>query len=91
MKLTSELNLGFSLKEEQKTIIVALSKGQDAFGVLPTGFGKSMTYILLPILMDKVIYIERCFYVHIDLHVCMSLSQGQIFWHLRAIRKSIVD
>ena len=42
--LASEL--GFVLKPEQKNTVESLLRGKDVFGVLPTGFGKSLIYQL---------------------------------------------
>lgn len=42
------------LKEEQQNIIFSILRKMDVFALLPTGFGKSMTYILVPLLADEV-------------------------------------
>ena len=39
-----------SLKQEQKDAIKEFVKGHDVFVCLPTGFGKSLCYIILPML-----------------------------------------
>ena len=39
-------DLGFILKSEQKEAVKSLLRGRDVFGVLPTGFGKSLIYQL---------------------------------------------
>ena len=39
-------DLGFVLKSEQKKAVESLLKGRDVFGVLPTGFGKSLIFQL---------------------------------------------
>ena len=39
-------DLGFVLKSEQKEAVESLLKGRDVFGVLPTGFGKSLIFQL---------------------------------------------
>ena len=45
--------LGYSyLKEEQKKIITEFMRGNDVFGVLPTGFGKSLCFHCLPKAFD---------------------------------------
>ena len=40
------------LKAEQKSVIVSFVKGKYVFGSLPTGFGKSICYMLLPMIFD---------------------------------------
>ena len=39
-----ELNLSFSLKVEQETALKSFISKKDVFGVLPTGYGKSLIY-----------------------------------------------
>lgn len=47
--------LGFqSLKLKQKEVVEAFVKGKDVFVALPTGYGKSVVYAILPILFDKI-------------------------------------
>ena len=40
------------LKPEQKCILKAFVEGKDVFVALPTGFGKSLCYALLPLIFD---------------------------------------
>ena len=42
-------SLGYSLKPEQKVSIWKFLSGNDTFISLPTGFGKSLCYIMLPL------------------------------------------
>ena len=45
--------LGYhNLKEEQKKVVNAF-KGKDVFVSLPTGYGKSLCYAILPLVFDK--------------------------------------
>jgi hypothetical protein len=41
------------LKHEQKQILLHLMKGDDCFGILPTGFGKSLLFTLFPLLKGE--------------------------------------
>ncbi len=45
-------SLGFKLKLQQEESILQFAKGKDVFVSLPTGFGKSLCYILLPRVFD---------------------------------------
>ena len=40
--------LGFKLKELQVKVIVGIVEGRDVFAVLPTGYGKSLSFGCLP-------------------------------------------
>ena len=47
--------LGFTeIKSLQLEVVLAIVTGQDVFGVLPTGYGKSLCYACLPILFDQL-------------------------------------
>ena len=37
------------IKNLQLEVVLAIATGQDVFGVLPTGYGKSLCYACLPI------------------------------------------
>ena len=54
MQLVLLLDLATSLREKQEEVIVKLVQGKDVFGVLPTGYGKSLCYACLPWLFDKL-------------------------------------
>ena len=42
------------LKDEQKKALHSFVSGKDVFVTLPTGYGKSLCYALLPIVFDKI-------------------------------------
>ena len=47
----------FSLKKEQSEIIAHICANKNAFVVLPTGFGKSVTFLIPPLIFDEVLII----------------------------------
>ena len=50
------IELGFtSLKPKQKEAIVAFVLGNDTFVSLPTGYGKSVIFAMLPLVFDKLL------------------------------------
>ena len=53
-KVLTEHNFSVELKSEQMEIISAIMDGKDVFAQLPTGYGKSLIYTLLPLLMDEI-------------------------------------
>ena len=53
-------SLGFPfLKAEQQEAITQFVLGKDVFVSLPTGFGKSLCYTLLPLVFDHLRGVER--------------------------------
>ena len=48
-------NLGYDfVKAEQLKVISSVVRGQDVFAVLPTGFGKSFCFSVLPYVHDQL-------------------------------------
>jgi superfamily II DNA or RNA helicase len=48
-----DLNLEFELKPEQIKCLGALYEKKDTMGLLPTGFGKSIIFVLMPLSILK--------------------------------------
>ena len=46
--------LKFKLKKEQKQCILDIISEKDVFALLPTGFGKTTIYALLPFVYEKL-------------------------------------
>ena len=54
-KVTGKYQLEFdNLKDEQEQTLQHILNGRDCLTVVPTGFGKSAIYFLLPLLKDEV-------------------------------------
>ena len=46
--------LGFVLKDKQREVISSFVKGSDVMAILPTGYGKSLCYTILPMIFDDL-------------------------------------
>ena len=46
--------LGYTLRDKQRDVVVGFIRGQDTFVSLPTGSGKSLCYSVLPWTYDKL-------------------------------------
>ena len=61
--LLEDLELSFSLRKEQRTAQKSFLKKEDVFGVLPTGYGKSLIYQLASLpssLLCLVVALSYC-------------------------------
>ena len=48
--------LGYKeMKPEQEELVKEFISGRDVFGILPTGFGKSLCYGCLPLVFDELL------------------------------------
>ena len=47
-------SFGYTLKHEQKKVILNFVNGNDVFGILPTSYGKSLCFACLPSIFDKL-------------------------------------
>ena len=47
--------LSEQLKEHQKTVILNIVNGKHSFTILRTGYGKTLTFILPPLILNEVI------------------------------------
>ena len=53
-EVLAELGLKFMLKKEQVDVLNRLVKRRHVLALLPTGYGKSLCFVLLPLIMNKV-------------------------------------
>ena len=53
-RILQDKQFHLQLKSEQKEIIQNVLDRKDSMAVLPTGFRKSMCYVLPPLILDKV-------------------------------------
>ena len=88
-RAAESLPLGYSLKPEQRRSVEKFAAGSDVFVSLPTGFGKSLCYTLLPPVFDllrgrmlrplwntKTLYSNSLTHLNLDSHSlshCTSL------------------
>ena len=56
-KILSKYFNDIELKDKQVDVINEILKGNDVIGLLPTGYGKSMCYIIPPLITKKTIFI----------------------------------
>ena len=55
----SAKELGYTaMKPKQLEVVMGVLKGHDVFGVLPTGFGKSLCFASLPSIFDQLLFEE---------------------------------
>ena len=89
-----KLGSSYTLKEEQKMAIKAIYEGRDAFVCLPTGFGKSLCYQVLPFLFDHKLELvdtpKRCAVLVVSPLIALMIDQVQSL-RSRGIMCSIIS
>ena len=69
-------SLGYTLKPEQKQALLKFVGGQDVFVSLPTGFSKSLCYILLPRIFDLLQGVEnKCVVIVVSPLIALMKNQ----------------
>ena len=69
-------SLGYTLKPEQKQALLKFVGGQDVFVSLPTVFGKSLCYILLPRIFDLLRGVEnKCIVIVVSPLIALMKNQ----------------
>ena len=78
----SAQRLGYpTLKDEQLEAIVSFAQGNDCFIALPTGYGKSAIYGVLPYVSDTIkgmIYINMLYILNINKQLWFVVKQTTI-------------
>ncbi len=67
---------GFVLKEKQKKVVLNFVNGNDVFVSLPTGYGKSLCYLLLPMIYNAIHKVNNTLVVVIS--PLISLMEDQV-------------
>ena len=79
----AEEKLGIVLKEKQREAVLAVLGGRDVFCVLPTGYGKSMVYGILPRAFDILLGEQLIGYGKMYIYqsfVLKDVSMGKVSW-----------
>ena len=66
------------MKSEQLQIIEAIVTGHDVFGVLPTGYGKSLCYACLPLVFDCLLQKSNGFSIVLVVSPLVALMKDQV-------------
>jgi superfamily II DNA helicase RecQ len=51
---SASARMGITVKHIQRDVVREFVKGNDVFGILPMGYGKSLCYQLLPYVFDSL-------------------------------------
>ena len=88
-KLKSSLELGnvdfavkklgySSLKTEQLEIVMAVLRGRDVFGILPTGYGKTLCFACLPFIFEQILEGEAAIVLIVT--PLVAIMKNQVRW-----------
>ena len=69
---------GWVIKSEQLQIVEAFVTGHDVFGVLPTGYGKSLCYACLPAVFDHLLEKPNGFSIVLVVSSLVALMKDQV-------------
>ena len=66
------------MKSEQLQIVESFVTGHDVFGVLPTGYGKSLCYACLPLVFDCLLQKPSGFSIVLVVSPLVALMKDQV-------------
>ena len=61
----AERKLEIVLKDKQREAVLSILEGKDVFVMLPTGYGKSMIYGVLPLAFDNLLGQLLCMHLRL--------------------------
>ena len=68
-----------ALKPKQVEVIKAFASGSDVFVSLPTGYGKSFCYVLLPLVFDQLLGRSGSIVLHITPNIFDDGATIEVF------------
>ncbi len=72
-------DLGYTnMKREQIDLVRSFMEKKDVFGVLPTGFGKSLCYASLPYTFDKLLQKKKGYSLVIVVTPLLAIMKDQV-------------
>ena len=80
----------FSLKPEQKECIQCIFDGKDVFVWLPTGFGKSICYEVLPFMFNKKLGTDNSLVIVVSPLVSLMVDQVRSL-RSRSVKASVMS
>ena len=72
LQLKEHFQLPPALKHEQTTCIQHILDGKNVFTVLPTGYGKTLTFVLPPLIMNHVSFLALESFLHLFTLKCTT-------------------
>ena len=70
------------MKPEQLKVVEMLVRGNDVFGVLSTGYGKSLCYACLPLLFDNLLHKPAGCSIVLVISPLVTLRAKRLFTYL---------
>lgn len=78
-----------NLKPEQKQIISGILSQRDVFGILPTGFGKSLCYASLPLIYGRIRDKEHSIIIVVT--PLVAIMKDQVWCYIFILKNLCID